>query len=140
MWLNGSAGAGKSAITQMFAGDCQNEGRLGASFFFKRGDSERGTWRGLFPTIAYQLARSIPAFRHPVQEAVKDDKLIAGRSMPIQFRGLVQGPFGEALSSLPFLPVIVLDGLDECEDHKSNNMLFSSLSALSRHSNCPCAY
>ncbi|KAJ7789711.1 hypothetical protein B0H14DRAFT_2536015 [Mycena olivaceomarginata] len=33
MWLYGAAGMGKSAIAQMFAGDCQTQGRLGASFF-----------------------------------------------------------------------------------------------------------
>ncbi|KAJ7926419.1 hypothetical protein B0H13DRAFT_2653849 [Mycena leptocephala] len=118
MWLNGSAGAGKSAIAQMFAGDCQEKGRLGASFFFRRRDSKRGTWRGLFPTIAYQLATSIPALYLPMQQAVEKDKLIAGRAMPVQFQRLFRGPFSQALSSLPFLPVIVLDGLDECEDHK----------------------
>ncbi|KAJ7266160.1 hypothetical protein C8J57DRAFT_384728 [Mycena rebaudengoi] len=30
-WLQGSAGVGKSAIAQMFAGNCESEGRLGAS-------------------------------------------------------------------------------------------------------------
>ncbi|KAJ7210049.1 hypothetical protein GGX14DRAFT_534821 [Mycena pura] len=56
LWLHGSAGMGKSAIAQMFAGTCMTQGRLGASFFFRRGHAKRGTWHGLFPTIAYQLA------------------------------------------------------------------------------------
>ncbi|KAJ7098944.1 hypothetical protein C8R44DRAFT_528577, partial [Mycena epipterygia] len=55
LWLHGSAGAGKSAIAQMFAGECQKQGRLGASFFFRHGHQKRGTWRGLITTIAYQL-------------------------------------------------------------------------------------
>ncbi|KAJ6561953.1 hypothetical protein B0H19DRAFT_867908, partial [Mycena capillaripes] len=38
-WLHGPAGAGKSAIAQMFAENCRTESRLGASFFFKRGHS-----------------------------------------------------------------------------------------------------
>ncbi|KAJ7652276.1 hypothetical protein B0H17DRAFT_957988, partial [Mycena rosella] len=56
LWFNGSAGMRKSAIAQMFAGQSRALGRLGASFFFKRGDPKRGSWHGLFPTIAYQLA------------------------------------------------------------------------------------
>ncbi|KAF8212972.1 hypothetical protein K438DRAFT_1549766, partial [Mycena galopus ATCC 62051] len=68
--LNGSAGIGKSAIAQQFAGECQVQGRLGASFFFKRRHPKRGTWNGLFPTIAYQLATLITALSLHVQQAV----------------------------------------------------------------------
>ncbi|KAJ7259373.1 hypothetical protein C8J57DRAFT_1233729 [Mycena rebaudengoi] len=116
MWLNGSAGAGKSAIAQMFVGNCQARGQLGASFFFKRGDGKRGTWHGLFPTIAYQLATSIPGLSLPIQQAVETDKLVARRAMPVQFKRLILEPFRQA-GPLGILTVIVLDGLDECEDH-----------------------
>ncbi|KAJ6601968.1 hypothetical protein DFH09DRAFT_887091, partial [Mycena vulgaris] len=73
MWLNGSAGIGKSAIAQMFAGECQTQGRLGASFFFKRGHHKRRTWDGLFTTIAYQLVTAIPGISIPIQQAVEAD-------------------------------------------------------------------
>ncbi|KAJ7259343.1 hypothetical protein C8J57DRAFT_1185186 [Mycena rebaudengoi] len=116
MWLNGSAGVGKSAIAQMFAGSCQARGQLGASFFFKRGDGKRGTWHGLFPTIAYQLATSIPGLSLPIQQAVETDKLVACRAMPVQFKRLILEPFLQ-VGPLGIRTVIVLDGLDECEDH-----------------------
>ncbi|KAJ6488755.1 hypothetical protein C8R45DRAFT_992821 [Mycena sanguinolenta] len=116
MWVNGPAGVGKSAIAQMFAGNCQAQGHLGASFFFKRGDSKRGTWHGLFPTIAYQLSTSIPGLSLPIQQAVETDKLVACRAMPVQFERLILEPFRQA-DPLGILTVIVLDGLDECEDH-----------------------
>ncbi|KAJ7478157.1 hypothetical protein FB451DRAFT_182137 [Mycena latifolia] len=117
LWLHGCAGMGKSAIAQMFAGDCQAQGRLGASFFFKRGHPKRGTWHGLFTTLAYQLATSIPELLLPVQQAMDADKLVVGRAMTVQFCRL----FVEAFKNTPdlrFMPVIVLDGLDECADHK----------------------
>ncbi|KAJ6530512.1 hypothetical protein DFH09DRAFT_1370716 [Mycena vulgaris] len=117
MWLNGSAGIGKSAIAQMFAGECQTQGQLGASFFFKRGDNKRGTWDGLFTTIAYQLATAIPGLSLPIQQAVETDKLVWGRAMPLQFRRLILEPFRQT-KPLGFLPVIVIDGLDECDDHR----------------------
>ncbi|KAJ6530510.1 hypothetical protein DFH09DRAFT_1370715 [Mycena vulgaris] len=117
MWLNGSAGIGKSAIAQMFAGKCQTQGRLGASFFFKRGHHKRGTWDGFFTTIAYQLATTIPALSLPIQQAVEADKLVGGRAMPLQFQRLILEPFQQK-APLGFLPVIVVDGLDECNDHK----------------------
>ncbi|KAJ7478112.1 hypothetical protein FB451DRAFT_1365785 [Mycena latifolia] len=75
LWLHGCAGMGKSAIAQMFAGDCQAQSRLGASFFFRCGHPKRGTWHGLFTTLAYQLATSIPQLLLPVQQAVEADKL-----------------------------------------------------------------
>ncbi|KAJ6530452.1 hypothetical protein DFH09DRAFT_879550, partial [Mycena vulgaris] len=111
MWLNGSAGIGKSAIAQMFAGESQTQGRLGASFSFKRGHHKRGTWDGLFPTIAYQLATAIPGLSLPIQQAVEADKL-----MSLQFRRLIIEPFQQT-TPLGFLPVIVVDGLDEFDDH-----------------------
>ncbi|KAJ7678426.1 hypothetical protein B0H14DRAFT_2488807 [Mycena olivaceomarginata] len=49
LWLHGCAGAGKSAIAQMFAKSLQTEGQLGASFFFQRGHLKRGTWHFIGP-------------------------------------------------------------------------------------------
>ncbi|KAJ6602027.1 hypothetical protein DFH09DRAFT_900059, partial [Mycena vulgaris] len=124
MWLNGSAGIGKSAIAQMFAGECQTQGRLGASFFFKRGHQKRGTCDGLFTTIAYQLATAIPGLSLPIQQAVEADKLVWGRAMPLQFRRLILEPFQQT-GPLGFLPVIVVDGLDECDDHRIQQQILS---------------
>ncbi|KAJ7662944.1 hypothetical protein B0H14DRAFT_3179207 [Mycena olivaceomarginata] len=75
LWLHGCAGVGKSAIAQMFAKSLQTEGRLGASFFFQRGHSKRGTWHSLIPTIAYQLATSVTELFDLIQQAVEGDKL-----------------------------------------------------------------
>ncbi|KAJ7450128.1 hypothetical protein FB451DRAFT_1052418 [Mycena latifolia] len=117
LWLHGCAGMGKSAIAQMFAGDCQQQGRLGASFFFRHGHPKRGTWHGLFTTLAYQLAMSIPELLLPVQQAIEADKLVVGRAMAIQFHRLLVEMFKDT-PELQLMPVIVLDGLDECTDHK----------------------
>ncbi|KAJ6488332.1 hypothetical protein DFH09DRAFT_1377670 [Mycena vulgaris] len=117
MWLHGCAGAGKSAIVQMFAGNIQREGRLGASFFFKRGHTKRGTWHSLIPTISYQLAMSVPALLLPIQQVVEHDKLVVGRAMAVSFEQLLVEPL-KNVQGLQHIPVIVLDGLDECADHK----------------------
>ncbi|KAJ7040764.1 hypothetical protein C8F04DRAFT_1082054 [Mycena alexandri] len=117
LWLYGAAGMGKSAIAQMFAENCAVQGRLGASFFFRRGHPKHGTWDGLFTTLAYQLATSVSELLFPIQQAVEADKLIVGRAMTAQFQKLLSRPF-QNISSLQFIPVIVLDGLDECKDHK----------------------
>lgn len=112
------------------------QGRLGASFFFKRRHPKRGTWNGLFPTIAYQLATSIPALSLHVQRAVEADKLIAGRTMPVQFQRLILEPFRRT-GSLEFVPVIVLDGLDECEDHKIQQQILRLITDTIRVNHLP---
>ncbi|KAJ7834134.1 hypothetical protein B0H14DRAFT_3142429 [Mycena olivaceomarginata] len=124
LWLHGCAGAGKSAIAQMFAKSLQTEGRLGASFFFQRGHLKQGTWHSLIPTIAYQLATSVTELLLPIQRAVEGDKLIVGRALAISFQVLLVEPL-KKLSDLQRTPVIVLDGLDECADHKIQQQILN---------------
>ncbi|KAJ7494851.1 hypothetical protein B0H11DRAFT_919998 [Mycena galericulata] len=119
LWLYGSAGAGKSAIAQTFAGYCSDQGRLGAAFFFKRGHPERGTSTRLFTTIAYQLAVAVPEFRLPIQNVVEEDKVIVARAMDIQFSRLLVEPMSQA-PVREIIPVLILEGLEECEDKKSH--------------------
>ncbi|KAJ7326431.1 hypothetical protein DFH08DRAFT_885874 [Mycena albidolilacea] len=132
LWLHGCAGAGKSAIAQMFAKSLQNEGRLGASFFFQRGHSKRGTWHSLIPTIAYQLASSVTELLLPIQQAVEGDKLVIGRALAISFQALLVEPL-KKLSDLQRTPVIVLDGLDECADHKIQQQILRLFIGAIRH-------
>ncbi|KAJ7186035.1 hypothetical protein C8R46DRAFT_1185540 [Mycena filopes] len=116
----------RSAATD-FAARCQEEGILGASFFFKRGSPGRGTWKSLFPTIAYQLATSFGELEGPIQRAVEKDKLVVGQAMCHQMQKLLLGPFHEAASLMNLPPIIVLDGLDECEDHTTQVPLLQLL-------------
>ncbi|KAJ7660311.1 hypothetical protein DFH06DRAFT_393481 [Mycena polygramma] len=122
MWLYGCAGMGKSAIAQTFAAECQQDGILGASFFFRRGDTGRGNWKGLFPTLAYQLAASFPQLRDALRQAVEADKLVFGQAMRHQFQKLIIAPF-EKSPQLALWPIVVIDGLDECENHGVQVML-----------------
>ncbi|KAJ7660319.1 hypothetical protein DFH06DRAFT_393621 [Mycena polygramma] len=117
MWLYGCAGMGKSAIAQTFAAEGQEDGIFGASFFFRRGDTGRGSWKALFPTLAYQLAASFPQLRDALRQAVEADKLVFGQAMRHQFQKLIVAPF-EQSPHLPFRPIVVVDGLDECEDRR----------------------
>ncbi|KAJ6602087.1 hypothetical protein DFH09DRAFT_1270834 [Mycena vulgaris] len=63
----------------------------------------------------YQLATAIPGLSLPIQQAVEADKLVGGLAMPVQFRRLLLQPF-QRMTPLGFLPVIVVDGLDECNN------------------------
>jgi predicted alpha/beta-fold hydrolase len=54
-WLNGMAGTGKSTISRTLARNFSDNGFLAASFFFKRGENNRGGVSKFFSTIINQL-------------------------------------------------------------------------------------
>jgi cytidylate kinase len=49
------AGTGKSTISQTIASRLKEQQLLGASFFFKRGEEDRGTVKKLFSILTEQL-------------------------------------------------------------------------------------
>ncbi|KAJ7041047.1 hypothetical protein C8F04DRAFT_187773 [Mycena alexandri] len=131
VWLHGPAGAGKSAIAQSFCRGLEAEGRLGASFFFKRGHSSRGHAKRLFTTIAYQLAVSIPDLHPLICRAASENPAIVDKSRSIQLRKLIVEPFQE-LSKKTALHtmVVVIDGLDECDDQNIQQEILHSSSVV----------
>ncbi|KAJ7438680.1 hypothetical protein B0H11DRAFT_2293791 [Mycena galericulata] len=126
LWLHGTAGAGKSAVAQTFAWSCQDQGLLGGSFFFLRRDPDRGTWRKLFPTLAYQLAAAFPELNPLIQRAVETDKLVVTQTILQQFQKLITAPL-EQVPMLAFPPILVIDGLDECENHWVQTTLLQNI-------------
>lgn len=115
-WLNGMAGTGKSTISRTVASYLKEQQLLGASFFFKRGEEDRGTSKKLFPTLIEQLINSVPQMLPKVQKAIDDDPNISEKVLREQFKKLLLGPLlgierGEGTTT----KVIVIDALDECD-------------------------
>ncbi|KAJ7798155.1 hypothetical protein B0H13DRAFT_1674146, partial [Mycena leptocephala] len=125
LWLHGPAGAGKSAIAQSFCQRLEAEGRLGASFFFKRGHPSRGTGNRLFPTIAYQLALCLPELKQPISQIVENNPSIVDRALSTQLQKLITEPCRHSLCSRTL--VIVIDGLDECEGQDIQQKIICSI-------------
>lgn len=115
-WVNGPAGFGKSAIAQSVAETCAAEGTLAASFFFSKRHAERRSSKHFFPTIALQLASSIPQAKHAIHQAVAEDPLLPDEILRNQFQKLIIEPLREVEESLTSRLVIVIDALDECDD------------------------
>jgi hypothetical protein len=63
-WLNGMVGTGKSTIARTVAKYLKEKGLLGASFFFKRGEGDRGNITRFFPTISTQLVVHVRPLDH----------------------------------------------------------------------------
>ncbi|KAF5015220.1 hypothetical protein F66182_13526 [Fusarium sp. NRRL 66182] len=115
-WLKGMAGTGKSTISRTVAESLHKEGKLGASFFFKRGEADRSTVAMLFTTICAQLLVKIPSLVAHVEMAIDADPIISDKSMGEQFVKLICLPLSQIRDHLPQAPkfIIVIDALDEC--------------------------
>ena len=93
-WLNGMAGTGKSTISRTVAQVFYDKGELGASFFFKRGEGDRGHAGMLFTTIASQLVQKLPSLAPLVQNAIEADPAIPTKTLKHQFDKLILEPLG----------------------------------------------
>ncbi|TGO13768.1 hypothetical protein BPAE_0711g00010, partial [Botrytis paeoniae] len=113
-WLNGMAGTGKSTISRTVAQSFEEKNLLGASFFFKRGEGDRGTASKFFTTIAHQLVVKQPQLVQSLKKAIDLDPNISDKSLAKQFEQLIFKPLTE-LNSSPQTLVLVIDALDECE-------------------------
>lgn len=131
-WLQGMAGTGKSAISRTVAHELDIKGMLGASFFFKRGEGDRGKATRFFPTITSQLVRKLPSLVPHIRHAIETDNFIADRSMSEQFKKLVLQPLGEVETDpkSPKIVVIVVDALDECDREEEAQSLIGVLPLL----------
>jgi hypothetical protein len=129
-WLNGMAGTGKSTISRTVARHFANARRLGASFFFKRGDGDRGKATKFFTTIAAQLVSAVPAVAVYIKNAIESDPSVVRKAIPEQFRKLIFEPLSKIIPDiLPVLGlVIVVDALDECERDEDIKLIIHLLS------------
>ncbi|KAF8159157.1 hypothetical protein B0H34DRAFT_391843 [Crassisporium funariophilum] len=141
MWLFGPAGAGKSALAQTIAEMCFEQGLLLATFFFSRTTPGRNSEKRLIATIAYQIAIAIPLTRQYIESVINSDPSILSRSLQAQFQKLVVEPLEHASSGVadvrsPLPRLVIIDGLDECQDAKLQTYILTTL-ALAVHKSAP---
>ncbi|KAJ7076455.1 hypothetical protein B0H15DRAFT_594971 [Mycena belliarum] len=110
IWLHGPMGAGKSAVLQTLTHRLHSDGRLGASFVFRREPS--GNAHILFSAIAYQLATNVPRLRGAISRAARRNPGIVGESLATQLHELILEPCRAVADFKPL--TIVIDGLDQC--------------------------
>ncbi|KAF9553260.1 hypothetical protein CPC08DRAFT_598961, partial [Agrocybe pediades] len=137
VWLNGSAGAGKSAIARSVAERCFAEGLLLGSFFFAAGDATRNHVGGLVATLCYQMGIVLPDIRNKVSTLIEKEPLIFNRSISTQLTTLVINPLSDLLLSHDFETIktprlIVIDGLDECSESMDQKHLLLALQEATR--------
>ncbi|KAK4096622.1 hypothetical protein N658DRAFT_519096 [Parathielavia hyrcaniae] len=124
-WLNGMAGTGKSTISRTVAQSFGDQRLLGASFFFKRGEGDRGKATLFFTTIASQLVCKVPALAAFVREAIDANPSVARKALRDQFEKLILQPLGRVHHAMAI--TIVVDALDECDGDKDVKAIISLL-------------
>lgn len=116
-WLNGMAGTGKSTISRTIAQKFARKGILGASFFFKRGEGDRGHAAFFFSTIAAQLIQHIPPLAYHIRDEIKADPNIHNKPLREQLDKLIVNPIKNLpKQSQPSTIALVIDALDECDN------------------------
>ena len=139
LWIYGPAGAGKSAIAQTIAELCVEAKLLAASFFFSRTAAGRSDNSRLVATLTWQLIQSIPEIREHVLALLERDSTIVSRAPATQMKALIVDPLNmiskEVLNQRPRF--IIIDGLDECVDRKSQEDILKFLAQSARQLTTP---
>lgn len=130
-WLNGMAGTGKSTISRTLSHRRHEAKDLGATFFFKRGETDRSGLTMFVSTLARQLANRVPELRAHIKSAIDLDATITSKAVKEQFKRLIVEPL-VALSTVnnTLSPIVfVIDALDECERDEDIGLLIRLFSA-----------
>jgi len=131
-WLHGGAGVGKSALAQSLSEDFHKKSQLAASFFFFRSDPARNNGNQLIPTLVSHLIRSLKAIIPFVDDCIRENPPLFTKRHEIQIQGLLVEPLLALRSkgSLIAVPrLIVIDGLDECENQEVQCVLLRAIAS-----------
>ncbi|KAF7595224.1 hypothetical protein BBP40_006970 [Aspergillus hancockii] len=131
-WLNGMAGTGKSTIARTVAESFKEKGLLGASFFFKKGEADRGNAKRLISTVAKQLIASNHQLAPGVLRAIQSDPDISSKALSQQFDKLLLRPLVNLRLDEPTSTVIIIDALDECEQEEDIRVLLHLLPQMQK--------
>jgi hypothetical protein len=131
-WLSGMAGTGKSTIARTVAESFVSRGQLGASFFFKRGEGERGNASRFFTTIATDLVVHEPGMLAGIKKALDEDSAISQKALKDQFEKLILQPLlgVHQARQQGLARVVVIDALDECEREEDIRAILQLLARM----------
>jgi hypothetical protein len=140
-WLSGGAGAGKSALAQTLADKFQTNRKLAASFFFFKADLSRNNGDHLIPTLVYQLAKTFKGLTPFIEGKLHTNPDLFTKNRQTQAVDLLLEPLVrlsiqdfDRLKMLKDRPqLIVIDGLDECQDPYIQCDLLRIIAGIIRH-------
>ncbi|KJA20301.1 hypothetical protein HYPSUDRAFT_203812 [Hypholoma sublateritium FD-334 SS-4] len=130
LWINGAAGAGKSAIARSLVDLCVKQQIVIARFFFFRMDPTCNNTKPVVATLAYQLIKSIPALDSIISPIMQSNPLIFNESLETQFELLIFKPLRQLHNESPIEKAIVflVDGVDECSGENNQVNVIRTIS------------
>ncbi|KAG8996267.1 hypothetical protein FRB94_008447 [Tulasnella sp. JGI-2019a] len=121
MWLKALAGSGKTAVAGSVEKMAKISRRLGARFYFARGQTERNARCIL--EISRQLASlSERMLRDSIVMAIQEDPDIITSPAVLQYQKLILEPL-LTLVDTDLKLIIVIDAVDECEEEYATKLL-----------------
>jgi hypothetical protein len=124
--LCGMSGTGKTTIAYSFCQRLENEGLLGASFFWSRALEETQDIKAVFPTIARELASRFLLPPSELLKVIEENHEIAHHPLEEQFVELIHNPAKH--NSVPDKPcVVAFDAFDEFKTVEDACHLLSTL-------------
>ncbi|KAG8719490.1 hypothetical protein FRC09_011067 [Ceratobasidium sp. 395] len=97
----------------------EGSGRLSASFFCSRKHPSCRDVSRMVSSISYQLATQSRPYRCVLSRVLSQDPEVVKRSINEQVERLILVPLQTVAHTVHADPVIVIDGLDQCEDTES---------------------
>lgn len=126
-WIVGAAGVGKSAILQNVAESPNPLVAYQASVFFSINGHNDGN--KAIMTLSYQLAARSEAYRRIIEDEINRDPSLFQSSMAAQFNKFIIQPFTRNTNiSTTGRVLIIIDGLDECRDTRTQIELLRLIS------------
>lgn len=151
--MHGPAGTGKTALAQTIGELCKENGLLAASFFFSRTALGRNNGQTLLPTLAYQLTISYPEARYVIRKRIENDPSLLDQSIQTIMEELLVASFSSWFCIIPcwitgsFLfqtafswvrpRLVVIDGLDECEDPRTQCDILRAIATATKQLRLP---
>ncbi|CAE6412529.1 unnamed protein product, partial [Rhizoctonia solani] len=126
-WMNGMAGTGKTTIACTFSQVLEENKQLAASFFCTRTTAKCKDVTRIIPTIAYQLARYCIPFQSSLCEFLGEEPDLGSKHVRKQFERLLRDPLLQSADAMPDNLVVIIDALDECENHNGIELILDLL-------------
>jgi hypothetical protein len=128
-WVVGAAGVGKSAVMQSVAESRDLVVASQASVFLSINGRDEGSKTII--TLSYQFAAKSQSYRRVIEDEVCCDPSLLQSSMAVQFERFIVQPFihNPDINSAGRV-LIIVDGLDECSDTRTQVELLRLISGF----------
>ncbi|CAE6497704.1 unnamed protein product [Rhizoctonia solani] len=126
-WMNGMAGTGKTTIACTFSEWLERHELLAASFFCTRTSADCKDAAKIIPTIVYQLARYSASFQSELCNILSAEPTAGSKNISKQFERLLKEPLQKAKDGILDNLVVVIDALDECDNHNGVETMLDML-------------